>query len=147
MKFVFSGQSICFSDESNDIYCLSTNCDPFPNISQWTYFLGICIDGTKAFSKRSELILEVDFNSLFFRSLFSGFCSVWKTRLVSIQSSLSTLCKTCPYSELFQSAFSHIRTEYGEIRSISQYSVRMRKNADQNNSKHVHFSRNGIFIK
>ena len=27
-----------------------------------------------------------------------------------------TLSKKCPYSELFWSAFSHIRTEYGEIR-------------------------------
>ena len=27
------------------------------------------------------------------------------------------LCKKCPYSELFWSAFSRIRTEYGEIRS------------------------------
>ena len=52
-----------------------------------------------------------------------------------------TLRKKCPYSELFWSAFSSIRTEYGEIRSISPYSVRMRENADQNNSEYVHFSR------
>ena len=31
----------------------------------------------------------------------------------------------------FWSLFSHIRTEYGEIRSISLYSVRIRENADQ----------------
>ena len=37
----------------------------------------------------------------------------------------------CPYSALFLSAFSRIWTEYGEIRS--SYSVRMRKNVDQNN--------------
>ena len=42
-----------------------------------------------------------------------------------------TLHENCPYSELFWSAFSHIRTEYGEIRSISPYSVQMRENADQ----------------
>ena len=36
-----------------------------------------------------------------------------------------------PYLELFCSVFSRIRTEYGEIRSISQYSVRMRENMDQ----------------
>ena len=35
--------------------------------------------------------------------------------------------KKCPYSELFWSAFSRIQTEYGEIRSISPYSVRMRE--------------------
>ena len=32
---------------------------------------------------------------------------------------------------LFWSTFSHIRTEYGEMRSISPYSVRMPENADQ----------------
>ena len=47
----------------------------------------------------------------------------------------------CPYSELFWSAFFRIRTEYGEIRTISPYSVQMRKNADQNNSEYGHFLR------
>ena len=51
------------------------------------------------------------------------------------------LRKKCPYSELFWSAFSHIRTEYGEIRSISPYLVQMRENADQNNSEYGNFSR------
>ena len=37
----------------------------------------------------------------------------------------------CPYSELFYSTFSRIRTEYGEIQSISSYSALMRENADQ----------------
>ena len=54
---------------------------------------------------------------------------------------LFTLYKKCPYSELFWSAFSCIPTEYGEIRSISPYSVRMRENVDQNNSEYGHFSR------
>ena len=35
----------------------------------------------------------------------------------------------------------HIRTEYGEMRTISPNSGRMRKNADQNNSEYGHFSR------
>ena len=56
-----------------------------------------------------------------------------------------TLYKKCPYSELACFAFSHIRTEYGEIRSISPYSVRMRENVDQNNSEYGHFSRCGTF--
>ena len=47
----------------------------------------------------------------------------------------------CPYSELFWSAFSRIRNEYGEILGISPYSVRMRENADQNNSEYGHFLR------
>ena len=48
-----------------------------------------------------------------------------------------TVREMCPYSHLFRSAFSRIRTEYGEIRRISLYSVRMRANADQNNSEYV----------
>ena len=35
------------------------------------------------------------------------------------------------------STFSRIRTEYGEILHISLYSVRMRENADQNNSEYT----------
>ena len=46
---------------------------------------------------------------------------------------------------LFWSAFSRIRTEYGEVRSISPYSVRMRENADQNNSGYEYFSRNKCY--
>ena len=56
-----------------------------------------------------------------------------------------TLRKKCPYSELFWSAFSRIRTEYGEMRSISPYSVRMRENADQNNSEDGYSLRSDSF--
>ena len=49
--------------------------------------------------------------------------------------------KTCPYSELFWSAFSRIRTEYGEIWSISPYSGQMEENTERNNSKYGHFLR------
>ena len=58
-----------------------------------------------------------------------------------------SLRKKCPYSELFWSGFSRIRTEYGEIPRISPYSVRMRKNADQNNSEYGHFLRSAHFWK
>ena len=51
------------------------------------------------------------------------------------------LREKCPYSELFWSAFSHIRTEYGEIPSISLYSVRVRENTDQNNFEYGHILR------
>ena len=47
----------------------------------------------------------------------------------------------CPYSELFWSAFSRIRTECGVIWSISPNSIRTLVNADQNNSEYEHFSR------
>ena len=55
--------------------------------------------------------------------------------------STNSLCKNCPYSELFSSVFSHTRTEYGEIWSISLYLVQIQKNADQNNSEYGHFLR------
>ena len=48
--------------------------------------------------------------------------------------------ENCVYLELFWSAFSRIRTEYGEILRISPYSVQMREKADQNNYKYGHFS-------
>ena len=47
----------------------------------------------------------------------------------------------CPYSQLFWSAFSHIRTEYGEILRVPTYSVRIPENTDQNNSEYGHFLR------
>ena len=49
------------------------------------------------------------------------------------------LREKCPYSELFWSLFSRIRTEYGEILCISPYSVRVWENTDQNNSEYEHF--------
>ena len=42
-----------------------------------------------------------------------------------------SLREKCPNTEFFWSLFSRIRTEYGEIRSISPYSVRIRENEDQ----------------
>ena len=52
-----------------------------------------------------------------------------------------SLRKKCPYSALFWSACSRIRTEYEEIWSICPYSARMRENAQQNKSEYGHFSR------
>ena len=56
---------------------------------------------------------------------------------------LLPLLKKCPHSELFWSTFSLIWTDYGEIWSISTYSVWMRENADQNNSEYGHFLHSG----
>ena len=50
-----------------------------------------------------------------------------------------SLRQECPYSKLFWSAFSRIRTEHKEILRISPYSLRMRKTTDQNNSEYGHF--------
>ena len=67
---------------------------------------------------------------------------VWSNKRESLR-------KKCPYSVLLWSAFSHIRTEYGEILhiSISPYLVRMRENADKNNSEYGHFSRSEYYQK
>ena len=51
------------------------------------------------------------------------------------------LREKCPYSELFWSVFSRIRTEYGGIRSISPHSVWMREDTDRGNSECGHFLR------
>ena len=45
------------------------------------------------------------------------------------------LREKCPCSEFFWSAFSRIRTEYGEIQSNYPCSVRMWENRDQENSE------------
>ena len=57
---------------------------------------------------------------------------------------LLSMRESCPYSELFWSVFSRIRTEYGEILRISPYSVQMRENANQNNSEDGDFLHKGI---
>ena len=54
--------------------------------------------------------------------------------------------KNCPYLELFWSAFSRIRTELGEVRSIYLYSVQIRENMDQKNSEYGYFSRSVSFM-
>ena len=50
-----------------------------------------------------------------------------------------SLCEKCPYLEFFWSIFFRICFEYGEIWSVSPYSVQMRMNADQKKSKYEHF--------
>ena len=78
------------------------------------------------------------FNSLNFQvALQTEQTSPWKFKHLSIQS----LREKCPHLEFFWSLFSRIWTEYGEIGSISPYSVRMWGNADQENSEYGHFPR------
>ena len=52
-----------------------------------------------------------------------------------------SLLKKCRFLELFWFVFSRIRTEYGEIRSITPYSIRIRENTYQNNSEYGYFLR------
>ena len=51
------------------------------------------------------------------------------------------LHKKCPYSELFWSVFSCIRTKYDDIHSIPPNSVRVWEYTDQNNSENGHILR------
>ena len=64
-----------------------------------------------------------------------------KLEYIFFPSYLFTWGEKFPYSKFFWPAYSGIRTEYGEIRCISQYPVRMRENTDQKNSDYGHFSR------
>ena len=72
-----------------------------------------------------------------FKTLLGIYYAERKTLKISLR-------KKCRFSELFWSAFSRIRTEYGEI--LRPYSVRMQENADQNNSKYGHFPCSIYFI-
>ena len=59
-----------------------------------------------------------------------------------------SLRKNCPYSELFWSVFPRIWAEFSTPHfslRISQYSVRMWENVDQNYSEYGHFSRS-VFL-
>ena len=60
-------------------------------------------------------------------TFLKGFCAGWEFYACSLR-------KKCLCSELFWSAFSRIWTEYGEIPSISRYSVPVWEDMDQNNS-------------
>ena len=55
------------------------------------------------------------------------------------------LREKCPNTEFFLVRISRIRTEYGEIWSISSYSVRMRENRTRKNPVFGHFSRSDSY--
>ena len=85
----------------------------------------------------------VNSNNKFFGSQLSISQFEWKLMSVHIYDAkeipllLLWLRKKCPHSELLWSVFSRIRTEYGKI--FSPYSVQIRENTDQNNSKYGQF--------
>ena len=63
----------------------------------------------------------------------------WKNSINCITLRISLLQK-CPYSEFFWFTFSHIWTEYGEIRSIYPYLVKIRENTNRKNYEYGHVS-------
>ena len=123
-----------------------------PSRKLWWYVFITLVENLKTFN-------IIDHNVLFNIAIFSDACLTgsdatfdghsyhiwwpcnwWSLECWRIKES-HTLLKKSPYSGLFWSAFSRIRTEYGEILRISPYSVRMRENVDQNNSEYGHFLR------
>ena len=94
--------------------------------------------------KRKEIKVEIwDVQAQMKMFKFYSVCSMC-VQILRIQ---WTLRKRCPYSESLWSAFSRIWSEYGEIRSISPYSVRMQENADRNNSEYGHFTQWEAYIR
>ena len=71
-------------------------------------------------------------------SILQNYVKLWIFALIEV---LISLREKSSYSKLFWSAFSRIQTKYEKILRISTYTVRMRENADQNNSKHGYFLR------
>ena len=64
---------------------------------------------------------------------------------VSLHKFRASLRKKCPYLELFWFIFFHIWTEYRDLQSTFLYSVKIRENADQKNSKYGRFLRSASF--
>ena len=72
---------------------------------------------------------------------FSSFCYVSFQFFSFLNTTTYSFTKKCPYSEFFWSVFFRILTDYGEIRSISSYSVQMQGNTYQKDFQYGHFSR------
>ena len=104
----------------------------------------ICISKIYTYETRfswQNLLVSQFYWELIFESQLFQFKQLIFLEVLSIKSNMSfTLREKCPYSEFFWSAFSRIWTEYGEIRSITSYSVQMRENTDPENSEYEHFS-------
>ena len=110
-------------------------------------FHKVCAKQLSNFRKNRNLIfhwiLEDNFDFLY--RFVSSSCNYVIMQTPKILLSYA-LREKCPYSELFQSVFSRMRTEYGKIPIISSYSARMLENTNQNNSEYGHFLRNDVGI-
>ena len=92
----------------------------------------------------NEMVKPLDLNNLKVKKVFSQEPPHFGCSTEFLNSASVIMSKKCPYSEGFWSAFSRIWAEYGEILRISPFSVRVRENADQNNSEYGDFSRSVI---
>ena len=68
--------------------------------------------------------------------------NLWRTSSTEVitRCFIQTLRKKCPYLEFFWSVSSPNWTNYGDLPCKSPYSVQMRENTDQRNSKYGQFS-------
>ena len=88
-----------------------------------------------------EIDIYLSTGKLYVKSLNRG--SLFVSENVDVPTEVSqknALREKYPYSEFFWSIFSRTRTQYGEVRSISSYSVQMRENMDQKSFEYGHFS-------
>ena len=103
------------------------------------FYAGLTWNGLNNASD-NELLYEQKLSKtkmfVFFASVFV-FAKVYDFENLKSSYSQKFHCMQCPNAEVFWSVFSHIRTEYGEIRSISPYSVRMRENMDQKKTRYL----------
>ena len=83
--------------------------------------------------------LSLTFGSEIHKRNFATFSKKWT--FCYLYYLYGPLREKCRYSEFFWSVFCRIRTEYGEMRSISLYLIQMRENRNQNNSRYGHFLR------
>ena len=146
----------------NDYYYKNnqSGIDPNQNSVLWNAMiyplLNTTIYGTIWYQGESNAVYRADMYNCTFPAMINGWRKEWfsgtyrATNLsfpfgfVQVRNCISAgLREKCPYSELFWSVFSRIRTEYGKIQHISPYSVQIRENTDQNNSEYGYFLCNG----
>ena len=100
------------------------------------------VSNEHSFAKCAHLRLR--HNDIFIEVISCCYCWLWTHN--PCWKRYYVLHKKCPYSKLFSSVFSRIRTKYEETLRISPYSVRTREKTDQNNSEYGLFSRSDGLI-
>ena len=68
-------------------------------------------------------------------------CKIWETWKTFVLLHAAPMREKCLYLEFYRPIFSRIWTEYGEILSISPYSIWMPENTEQKNTEYRHFSK------
>ena len=109
--------------------------------ASFTYGTQLTFTYSKSTIETPEHLLKVN-NKDTRTSLMLFWClQFWRDFTHCSGVSIVALCKSCPNAEFYWFIFSHIWTQYGDLRSKSPYSVQIRENTDQKNSVFRHFSR------